>query len=73
VEFLARYRKDSKAFDHHEIAEFVREDGRWYLQGREGAAAGAGRSAGPENRKERSMPLWQRQKVQKMLREVSGG
>jgi hypothetical protein len=23
VEFLARYRKDGKAFDHHEIAEFV--------------------------------------------------
>jgi SEC-C motif-containing protein len=32
VEFLARYRKDSKAFDHHEIAEFVREDGRWYFK-----------------------------------------
>jgi SEC-C motif-containing protein len=32
VEFLARYRKDSKAFDHHEIAEFVREDDRWYFK-----------------------------------------
>ena len=32
VEFLARYRKDGKAFDHHEIAEFVREDGRWYFK-----------------------------------------
>ncbi len=32
VEFVARYRKDSKAFDHHEIAEFVHEDGRWYFK-----------------------------------------
>lgn len=32
VEFLARYRKDGKAFDHHEIAEFVREDGCWYFK-----------------------------------------
>ncbi len=32
VEFVARYRKDSQAFDHHEIAEFVREDGRWYFK-----------------------------------------
>ena len=29
VEFVARYRKNGQAFDHHEIAEFVREDGRW--------------------------------------------
>ena len=32
VEFVARYRKNGKAFDHHEIAEFVREDGRWYFK-----------------------------------------
>lgn len=32
VEFVARYRKNSKAFDHHEVAEFVREDGRWYFK-----------------------------------------
>lgn len=32
VEFVARYRKNSKAFEHHEIAEFVREDGCWYFK-----------------------------------------
>lgn len=32
VEFIARYRKDGKAFDHHEIAEFVRQDGKWYFK-----------------------------------------
>lgn len=32
VEFIARYRKSGKAFDHHEIAEFVRQDGRWYFK-----------------------------------------
>jgi len=32
VEFVARYRKNAKAFDHHEIAEFVRQDGRWYFK-----------------------------------------
>ncbi len=32
VEFLARYRKNGKAFDHHEIAEFVRRDGKWYFK-----------------------------------------
>ena len=32
VEFVARYRKNSKPFDHHEIAEFVRDDGRWYFK-----------------------------------------
>lgn len=32
VEFVARYRKNGKAFDHHEIAEFVRQDGKWYFK-----------------------------------------
>lgn len=32
VEFVARYRKNSQAFDHHEIAEFVKEDDRWYFK-----------------------------------------
>ncbi len=32
VEFVARYRKNAKAFDHHEIAEFVRREGRWYFK-----------------------------------------
>ena len=32
VEFVARYRKNGHAFDHHEVAEFVREDGRWYYK-----------------------------------------
>ena len=32
VEFVARYRKNAKAFEHHEIAEFVRQDGRWYFK-----------------------------------------
>jgi SEC-C motif domain protein len=32
VEFVARYRKNEKAFDHHELAEFVKEDGRWYFK-----------------------------------------
>jgi SEC-C motif domain protein len=32
VEFVARYRKNGRAFEHHEIAEFVREDDRWYFK-----------------------------------------
>lgn len=32
VEFVARYRKNGKAFDHHEVAEFIREDDRWYFK-----------------------------------------
>lgn len=32
VEFVSRYRKNSKAFDHHEVAEFLKEDGRWYFK-----------------------------------------
>ncbi len=32
VEFVARYRKNSQAFDHHEIAEFSKEAGRWYFK-----------------------------------------
>ena len=31
VEFVARYREKGKAVQHHEIAEFTREDGRWYF------------------------------------------
>ena len=32
VEFVARYRKNGRAFDHHEIAEFERQDDRWYFK-----------------------------------------
>ena len=32
VEFIARYRKKETPFNHHEIAEFVREDGQWYFK-----------------------------------------
>ncbi len=32
VEFVARYRKKENPFEHHEIAEFVREDGQWYFK-----------------------------------------
>ena len=32
VEFVARYRKSAKAFEHHEIAEFIRQEGRWYFK-----------------------------------------
>ncbi len=32
VAFVARYRKDGKALEHHEIAEFIKEDGRWYFK-----------------------------------------
>jgi SEC-C motif-containing protein len=32
VEFVARYRKNGKAFEHHEIAEFVRQEDRWYFK-----------------------------------------
>jgi SEC-C motif domain protein len=32
VAFVARYRKDGRAFEHNEIAEFVRMDGRWYFK-----------------------------------------
>jgi SEC-C motif-containing protein len=31
VEFVAHYRDKNKTVDHHEIAEFKREDGRWYF------------------------------------------
>lgn len=32
VSFAARYRKNGKAFEHHEIAEFERQDDRWYFK-----------------------------------------
>ena len=32
VEFVARYRKKETPFNHHEIAEFTREDGQWYFK-----------------------------------------
>ena len=32
VEFVARYRKNGKASDHHEVAAFVREEDRWYFK-----------------------------------------
>jgi len=32
VEFVARYRKNAKAFEHHEIAEFVKQEGCWYFK-----------------------------------------
>ncbi len=32
VEFVARYRKDGQASEHHEIAEFVKEEDRWYFK-----------------------------------------
>ena len=31
VEFVARYRKDGQAFDHHEVAEFKKVEDRWYF------------------------------------------
>jgi SEC-C motif-containing protein len=31
VEFAAHYREKGKAVDHREVAEFKREDGRWYF------------------------------------------
>ena len=31
VEFVARYRQKGKRYEHQEIAEFVKEDGRWYF------------------------------------------
>jgi SEC-C motif domain protein len=31
VEFIARYRQKDKPFQHHEVAEFVKEDERWYF------------------------------------------
>jgi len=31
VEFIARYREKGKSVQHHEIAEFTKEDGRWYF------------------------------------------
>lgn len=31
VEFMARYREKGKLVQHHEIAEFTKEDGRWYF------------------------------------------
>lgn len=32
VEFVARYRKNGQAFDHHEIAEFIKEEDRWFFK-----------------------------------------
>lgn len=32
VEFVARYRKNGRAFDHHEVAQFERKEGRWYFK-----------------------------------------
>lgn len=32
VEFIARYREKGKRVNHHEIAEFTKEDGRWYFK-----------------------------------------
>jgi len=32
VEFVARYRKNSQAFEHHEVAEFLKEADRWYFK-----------------------------------------
>jgi SEC-C motif-containing protein len=31
VEFIARYRHKGNPIAHHEIAEFTREDGKWYF------------------------------------------
>ncbi len=31
VEFIARYRQKDKPVQHHEVAEFVKEDDRWYF------------------------------------------
>lgn len=31
VEFIARYREKGKAVQHHEVADFTKEDGRWYF------------------------------------------
>lgn len=31
VEFIARYREKGKSVVHHEIAEFAKEEGRWYF------------------------------------------
>jgi SEC-C motif domain protein len=31
VEFMARYREKGKAVQHHEVAEFVKQEGRWYF------------------------------------------
>ncbi len=32
VEFIAKYRKKEAPYNHHEIAEFLREDGKWYFK-----------------------------------------
>jgi len=31
VEFVARYRIKEKSIQHHEVAEFVKTEGRWYF------------------------------------------
>lgn len=31
VEFIARYRNKGKLAQHHEVAEFKKEDGRWFF------------------------------------------
>ncbi len=35
VEFIASYTYDAELQHYHEVAEFVREDGRWYFKGGE--------------------------------------
>jgi SEC-C motif domain protein len=32
VEFVARYREKGKRINHHELAEFTREEERWYFK-----------------------------------------
>ena len=32
VEFVARYREKERPYRHHEIAEFLRHEGRWYFK-----------------------------------------
>ena len=32
VKFIARYREKGKRVNHHEIAEFTKEDGRWFFK-----------------------------------------
>ncbi|MEM7245961.1 MAG: YchJ family protein [Acidobacteriota bacterium] len=33
VEFIARYRQEGQRHEHHEVSNFVREKGRWWLVG----------------------------------------
>ncbi|NNG00762.1 MAG: YchJ family protein [Desulfobacteraceae bacterium] len=48
VEFIARYRKDGSRFQHHEVAEFSKEDDQWFFKDGQPPAAVQSIRQGPK-------------------------